>query len=321
LIQKNNIMNPESYPFLKEPTEITKQNWSDDVPPLLSIVNNTYNHENFISEAIEGFLMQKTTFKVEILVHDDASTDKTAAIIREYEKKYPKLILPIYQTTNQYSQGISPNLEYQLPRVRGKYIALCEGDDYWTDPLKLQKQVDFLERNQDYSMCAGRVKYFHQELHEMKDDYNVRQFDSETEGLEVNLENLFNPYIIRTCTLLYRTEYMNVEEIIKYKYFKDIFLFSILLSKGKGFVFNDLHGVYRKHLGGVWTNATKLNQLQADVNTLTEMDEYFSHNVKSIIEFRRARIEQLQIEKKKINKNTSLKIVLKRFLIKLKIGK
>ena len=75
------------------------------------------------------------------------STDKTAEIVREYEQKYPQLIKPIYQTENQYSKGINPGVEFLFPRARGKYIALCESDDYWTDPLKLQKQVDFLEEN------------------------------------------------------------------------------------------------------------------------------------------------------------------------------
>jgi len=310
-------MNSKSYPFLKEPTEITKQTWDDEVLPLVSIVNNTFNQESFIAEAIEGFLMQKTTFRVEILVHDDASTDRTAAIVRQYEKKYPKLISPIYQIKNQYSQGISPSLEFQFPRARGKYIALCEGDDYWTDPLKLQKQVDFLELNDEYSMCAGRVKYFHQELNEMKDDYQVKHFDNVKKGLEVNLGNLFDPYIIRTCTLLFRAEIYSKEETIKYKHFKDIFLFSILLSKGNGFVFNDFFGVYRKHSGGVWTGVSKLSQLQADVNTLTEMDAYFLHKVKSIIDFKKLRIEQLQLEKPKLEMHISLKSRIKQFFSKI----
>ena len=87
--------------------------------------------------------MQKTDFPFEILIHDDASTDGTADIIREYEAKYPDIIKPIYQTENQYSKGIKVSQVYQFPRAKGKYIALCEGDDYWTDPYKLQKQVDF----------------------------------------------------------------------------------------------------------------------------------------------------------------------------------
>ena len=109
--------------------------------PLVSINCITYNHEAYIRDALEGFLMQKTDFTFEILVHDDASTDQTANIIRKYEKKYPEIIKPIYQKENQYSQEVEISKQFQFPRARGKYIAICEGDDYWTNPYKLQKQV------------------------------------------------------------------------------------------------------------------------------------------------------------------------------------
>ena len=114
--------------------------------PLVSICCITYNHENYIRDAIEGFLMQKTDFPFEIIIHDDASTDATADIIREYERKYPDIIKPIYQTENQYSKGEKATL-FTFKAARGKYIALCEGDDYWVDPLKLQKQITEMEKH------------------------------------------------------------------------------------------------------------------------------------------------------------------------------
>jgi len=117
----------------------------------------TYNHEKYIADAIESFLMQKTDFAYEIIIHDDASTDNTAKIIREYEMKYPEIIKPIYQKENQYSKKV--NIEYNFigPKVRGKYVATCEGDDYWTDPEKLQKQVNFLEKHEDFILCFHAV--------------------------------------------------------------------------------------------------------------------------------------------------------------------
>lgn len=125
--------------------------------PLVSIVCITYNHEQYIKQCLDGFFMQKTNFEYEVLIHDDASTDKTADIIRSYEKKYPSIIKPIYQLENQYSKGVKlGNLLYSL--ASGKYIAVCEGDDYWTDPLKLQKQVDFMEVNPDCSLCFHASK-------------------------------------------------------------------------------------------------------------------------------------------------------------------
>lgn len=120
--------------------------------PLVSICCITYNHEPYIREAIEGFLLQKTSFPIEIIIYDDASTDRTAEIVKEYADKHLELIIPIFQSENQYSQGVKPSRTYVIPRARGKYIAICEGDDYWTDPLKLQKQVDFLEANPDYGL-------------------------------------------------------------------------------------------------------------------------------------------------------------------------
>lgn len=120
----------------------------------VSIVCNTYNHGSYIKDAIESFLAQETNFEYEILIHDDASTDNTAEIIRKFENKFPNIIKPIYQVENQYSRGINVTSEYAIPRLKGKYIALCEGDDYWTDPMKLQKQYDEMEMHPEVDMCA-----------------------------------------------------------------------------------------------------------------------------------------------------------------------
>lgn len=110
--------------------------------PLVSICCITYNHKEYIRDALDGFLSQRTDFPYEILINDDASTDGTADIIREYEQKYPEKIRALLQTENQYSKGITnPSGAFNFPRVRGRYVAMCEGDDYWTDPEKLQKQV------------------------------------------------------------------------------------------------------------------------------------------------------------------------------------
>lgn len=121
--------------------------------PLVSICCITYNHARYIRQCLDGFLMQKVNFEYEIIVHDDASTDGTSEIIRDYSNKYSDLIVPIFQSENQYSKGVcGVYAKFVYPHARGKYIAICEGDDYWIDPLKLQKQVDFLEMNPNYSM-------------------------------------------------------------------------------------------------------------------------------------------------------------------------
>ena len=131
--------------------------------PTVTICCITYKHEKYIRECLNGFIMQKTNFPFEVIVHDDASPDKTADIVREYEAKYPDIIKPIYQTQNQRSLGKKVSLTYVYPKVRSKYIAICEGDDFWCDPNKLQMQYDFMEAHPDYSLCMHgfkRLDYF-----------------------------------------------------------------------------------------------------------------------------------------------------------------
>ena len=125
--------------------------------PLVSVIVPTYNHEKYIRQCLDGIFMQKVDFPYEVLVHDDASPDGTADIIREYEAKYPDIIKPIYQTENQYSKDKSIISRLQYGRAKGKYIAFCEGDDYWDDNKKMQFQVDFLEEHPEYSGTAHNV--------------------------------------------------------------------------------------------------------------------------------------------------------------------
>lgn len=133
----------------------------DNNPIVVSISCITYNHAPYIRQCLDGFMMQQTNFAFEVLIHDDASTDGTTEIIKEYETRYPDVIKPIYEDENQWVKGRRGSAVFNFPRARGKYIALCEGDDYWTDPLKLQKQVNFLERNPSYSMCfTNAIQHF-----------------------------------------------------------------------------------------------------------------------------------------------------------------
>ena len=120
----------------------------------VSVVCTAYNHEAYIRETLESFVSQETDFPFEVLVNDDASTDATAAIIREYAEKYPKVVRPFYQEKNLFSQGINIYDAVLYPAARGDYIAACEGDDFWTDRKKLQRQADFLDSHPDYSACV-----------------------------------------------------------------------------------------------------------------------------------------------------------------------
>ena len=126
----------------------------------VSVICITYNHEKYIRDALEGFVNQKTNFDYEVIIHDDASTDRTATIIREYQKKYPDIIKPILQNENQYSKGIPIIHTYIEPVIRGEYLAFCEGDDYWCDEMKLQRQIDFLDKHHDYVACVHNTEFY-----------------------------------------------------------------------------------------------------------------------------------------------------------------
>lgn len=130
--------------------------------PHLSICCITYNHAAYIRQCLEGFVMQQTSFSFEVLIHDDASTDGTEEIVKEFERKYPHIIKPLYEKENQWVKGRRGSKVFNFPRAVGKYIAMCEGDDYWTDPLKLQKQVDFLEKNEEYGMVHTNFDTYYQ---------------------------------------------------------------------------------------------------------------------------------------------------------------
>ena len=234
-----------------------------DLVPMVSISCITYNHAPYIRECLDGFMMQKTNFAFEVLIHDDASTDGTADIIREYEAKYPDIIKPIYQTENQYSKGISPSASFNFPRAKGKYIALCEGDDYWTDPLKLQKQVDFLESHPDYVMCSHRFKQYIQDEHRFikdwyTDKYNYIDYDW-------NSFVKFEYWYAQTLSILFRRKALDLSLYAKYKIQRDLILIYNLLKSGKGCLFSDVMAVYRKHSTGIWTGNNLAQNRTSDI--------------------------------------------------------
>lgn len=169
---------------------------------MVSVLCLAFNHEKYISDALEGFVTQKTNFAYEVLIHDDASTDGTRQIIEDYARRYPHIIKPILQTENQYSKGIRITNELLLPQARGKYLAFCEGDDFWTDPEKLQHQVDFLESHPEYVACVhNSLKY------NCEDDTAVVMFPR-TEDCDITFEDTLYawPRTYQTSSLVMRRE-------------------------------------------------------------------------------------------------------------------
>lgn len=221
----------------------------------VSVICLTYNHEDFITDALDGFVNQKTDFKYEVIVHDDASTDKTPDIIRKYEKEHPDMIRPIYQTQNQYSKGgdIIEGIIY--PRIKGKYIALCEGDDHWCSDSKLQKQVDFLESHPEYTACTHSSMSIDIETglsytyHPVKHDCDILARDIFDWG-----DNRFH-----TASLMYRTKYMYRPPEFRLCNVGDLPTAIWLVINGKIRYLKDTMSVYRRNVPGSWTRRTAGN--------------------------------------------------------------
>ena len=252
---------------------------------MVSITCLTYNHEQYIVDAIEGFLMQKTNFPYEILIHDDASTDRTPEIIREYELKYPGLIKPIYQTKNQYSKGIAV-WRFNEVRAKGKYIAVCEGDDYWTDQHKLQKQVDYMENHPECSLCVHAV-------------YKVKSNKSNLEQhLRPNMGNrIFTVEeiisgggdLFGTNSILYPAVFKdNMPNFCGAYSFGDYPLVIYLALQGSVYYMDEFMSAYRYGVPDSWTNTTyssiektvKVNNETIDM--FDEIDNYTGYRYEYI---------------------------------------
>lgn len=159
----------------------------------VSICCATYNHEKYIRETLEGFIAQKTNFRYEIIISDDLSTDHTRDILKEYEQKYPNLIRVIYQKENQYSKGKKIVFDILIPEVKGNYIALCEGDDYWTNPYKLQKQYDSMKQHRECTLCVHKVHDVDLTGNLLPNTYPKDRLDTGVIQKNRVMEMLFNP--------------------------------------------------------------------------------------------------------------------------------
>lgn len=169
------------------------------IETIVSVCCCAYNQERYLRRCLESLIMQKTNFKYEILVHDDASTDNSALIIKEYEEKYPDLFVVVYQTENQYSKGKSPsNILFEM--AKGKYIAFCEGDDFWVSKSKLQTQVDFLEKHPNFSLCVHAAYY----AHEDGTFFTNKLFRPYKTSCEVPIEEILEGWKFATNSIMYR---------------------------------------------------------------------------------------------------------------------
>lgn len=224
--------------------------------PLVSVCMITYNHEKYIAEAIQGVLMQKTDFEIEFIIANDASTDNTHALITEFA--IDKKNITINYINHSVNSGMMSNFVSALQQCSGKYIALCEGDDYWSDPLKLQKQVDFMEANPGYGICfhnVSQVNEFSKKAHIIPCVKEDRDFT-------------LNDYVLNnktaTCSILFRNNALDnsIPEWFSKLPFGDLGIILMVLKKynGKGRVLKDTMGVYRIHQEGIHGSFHKNNK-------------------------------------------------------------
>jgi len=215
-------------------------------PVVLSICCITYNHEAFIKECIERFLDQECDFRVEIIIHDDASTDKTAQIVKDYADRYPTIIRTILQDANQYSKGVNPYYAYVFPAAQGTYLAICDGDDYWSDPAKLARQVAVLEAEPETVITYGPVRAITADGVEVAYGGGARR--------DLTPEELKEARPINTLTTCFRNIFRDASApvFLRNSPIGDLTVWGILGHHGSGRYLSDMPpGNYRIHEGGI----------------------------------------------------------------------
>lgn len=222
--------------------------------PRIAIACTAYNHEKYIARAIESFLMQQVSEPFEIHVCDDASTDNTQAVITEYQKKYPHIIKTNLLKKNLWQKGYSISKYVLFPSITAEYVALCEGDDYFTDPLKLQKQIDFLDKNKEYSICFHPVKVMYDNG---KETEIFPDFPDIIQRNSFSLSDLLLKNFIQTNSCMYRWRF-NASDTPQ-KLIPDAILpcdhwwHLLHVEKGEIAKLDEVMSVYNRHKNGLWT--------------------------------------------------------------------
>ncbi|MBO7467830.1 MAG: glycosyltransferase family 2 protein [Bacteroidaceae bacterium] len=228
--------------------------------PLVSVITITYNHAPYIAKCIEGVLMQKVDFPMEFIIADDCSTDGTREICEKYAKKNPNLIRLILTEKNV---GAVENEQRAFKAAKGKYIATCEGDDYWTSSFKLQKQVDFLEANPDYSVCFHRFHKYDSESGIWQGDFCENLFkDSNTDGVEISMHQFMHQWVTQYLTMVFRKNSYDFAAYSRYKYFRDTHQIYHLIRNGRCWLFAFNGGVYHLTGSGMYSFRTALKREQ-----------------------------------------------------------
>lgn len=242
---------------------------------LVSIIIIAFNQEKFIQKAITSCLEQITNFPFEIIIHDDASQDNTPSIIKEFARKYPNKIRLILQNENQYSKGKIISSKFCLPQAKGKYLAFCEGDDYWTDPYKLQKQIDIFIQNPSISLCYTATKWVFNDAiknEKINRHYNSSRFVSNREVI------MKGGGVTDTVSTMVRKDiYDDMAEWYDLSPVGDVALYLLSIIRGRVYYLKEVTCVYNRGVSNSWTQNNKLN-IDHQINYLKRLikmkDEY-----------------------------------------------
>ena len=258
--------------------------------PVLSVWLLTFNHRNYFQNSIESILSQQTTFDYEIVIGDDYSDDGTREIaLKYYETNESKVRLVL--SKENYWQQFGPILSRELYKsCRGKYIATCEGDDYWTDPFKIQKQVEYLENNTDISLVSHDYSVI---KNRVTCTGNLSHYFNKVSRIDVDIENILDPFMIKSCAVMFRKDLL--PECIIDNLTGDIVLFSYLLKKNKGVVLKDNMATYRIHETGIYSLKPEITKCCLDYIDLKvlENNNLKVKNISNKIQFLQEKIKDL----------------------------
>jgi glycosyltransferase involved in cell wall biosynthesis len=245
----------------------------------VSVCTITYKHAEFIKETIDGVLMQEVDFPIEFIIADDNSPDNTEEIVRDYIQNHPKGGLIKY-TKHSTNKGMMGNFIWALEQCKGKYIALCDGDDYWTDPKKLEKQVSVLEENENLAICSHRIKV-------LSDD-DTRAFNSRRLTGEIELENeLFN-HPLHTCSVVFRNKIEHILPKLTNKKLLsgDRLLLSQLMLFNNAYVLEDSMAVHIRHQGGISQSKTNRDLINFSYNEIVIFSSVYNAIPKSGLKYK-----------------------------------
>lgn len=281
--------------MINRPQEKIISNWTqgDTDNPMVSVLCLSYNHASSLSRALDSFLMQETNFSFEIIIHDDASTDGSAAVIKEYEEKYPQIVKPIYQKENQYSQGVKIFKTHVYPKAKGKYHAYCEGDDYWTSPEKLQCQFDVMEEHPEYSMCVHNT-VCHFEDTSKKDRLFTRLYVDHV----MDEKELFFGWNVHTSSYFCRVYSDDTFDSLSPYWFGDYIILTTSYFYGPVYYLKSVMSVYNKNASGEtmsrWTGDTikRIYDDRLRIQYLREYNELTNYRYDEIVSKRIRLIER-----------------------------